>query len=121
MVVEWKFVDGVRDRLDTDPADVFSENRMTAVRDWLMGDIQRNRESLKEFRESWREVLQGKYEGTSGNVTDQTLAGDEVVFDSLIERWDEFSMPVAEMFAILDKFEEYLDERATRRQVASTD
>ncbi len=39
----------------------------------------------------------------------------------LAGEWDEFSMPLAEMYEILDKYEEYLRERAAHRQVADTD
>ncbi|CAJ58933.1 MULTISPECIES: hypothetical protein [Frankia] len=115
----WKFVENEKGWLKVDPADHFPEGKLLGIRDWLEDDIQHSLRSLELFRDDWRRVRSGECEGTAGNSTEQTLVGDEVLFESLYERWDDFAMPLAEMYEILDRYEDFLRERAARRRQAA--
>ncbi|EIV94888.1 hypothetical protein [Frankia sp. QA3] len=111
----WRFVDGKYGSLSIDPEGFFDDGRLFALRDWLQGDIGYSFRSLSRFRDDWSRVRRGEFEGTAGNVTEQTLVGDEVLFESLYDRWDDVRIPLAEIDEILEKYAAYLQEKAKRR------
>ena len=107
----WKFVAHPEYGMEIEPADRFNENTTIGIVDWLLSDINRNRENLKRYRSRWAEVLSGKYEKVLGNGTGQTLVdGNKVVLESLYERWDDITLTLDEFNEILDKYAEYLEE-----------